>query len=315
MPDKIFAVAPMMDCTDRHCRVLHRALSRRAWLYTEMVTAEAVIRGDRARLIGFSDAEHPVALQLGGSDPGLLARAARLGEAQGYDEINLNVGCPSDRVQSGRFGACLMAEPALVAAALAGAVRRRGVRSLPWSKAALQLIDRAAYARRADPDGWPDLSDEALSASLETWLGPHLAGRRSLAEIGPDVLSAALDDLVGWNRKRELDRLAPTHFTAPTGSNVPIDYEAEQGPTVSIRVQELFGLARHPAIAGGRMPLVIELLSPAHRPVQVTRDLPGFWRGSYADVKAEMRGRYPKHPWPDDPLSAPATRRAKRRGE
>ncbi len=112
-----------------------------------------------------------------------------------------------------------------------------------------------------------------------------------------------------------LDAEAPTHFTAPTGSSVPIDYEAEQGPTVSIRVQELFGLATHPSIAGGRVPLVIELLSPAHRPVQVTRDLPGFWRGSYADVKADMRGRYPKHPWPDDPLHAPATRRAKRRGE
>ena len=95
---------------------------------------------------------------------------------------------------------------------------------------------------------------------------------------------------------------------------MPIDYDAEQGPTVSIRVQELFGLARHPTIAGGRVPLTIELLSPAHRPVQVTRDLPGFWRGSYADVKTEMRGRYPKHPWPDDPLSAPATRRAKPRG-
>ena len=118
-----------------------------------------------------------------------------------------------------------------------------------------------------------------------------------------------------WSLRKRLDAEAPTHFTAPTGSRVPIDYEAEQGPTVSIRVQELFGLARHPAIAGGRVPLTIELLSPAHRPVQVTRDLPGFWRGSYKDVKTEMRGRYPKHPWPDDPLTAPATRRAKRRGE
>ena len=106
-----------------------------------------------------------------------------------------------------------------------------------------------------------------------------------------------------------------TLITAPTGSAVPIDYEAEQGPTVSIRVQEVFGMAQHPAIAGGRVPLVIELLSPAHRPVQVTRDLPGFWRGSYAAVKAEMKGRYPRHPWPDDPLSAPATRRAKPRGQ
>jgi tRNA-dihydrouridine synthase A len=114
LQDKILAVAPMMDCTDRHCRVLHRLLSRRAWLYTEMVTAEAVIRGDRARLIGFSDVEHPVALQLGGSDPSRLAEAAKIGEDFGYDEINLNVGCPSDRVQSGCFGAALMKEPARV---------------------------------------------------------------------------------------------------------------------------------------------------------------------------------------------------------
>src|SRR6185295_13580559 len=108
-----FAVAPMMDWTDRHCRVLHRLLTRHARLYTEMVTADAVIHGDRERLIGFSPVEHPVALQLGGSEPAKLAEAARVGESFGYDEINLNVGCPSDRVQSGRFGACLMREPAL----------------------------------------------------------------------------------------------------------------------------------------------------------------------------------------------------------
>jgi ATP-dependent helicase HrpB len=107
---------------------------------------------------------------------------------------------------------------------------------------------------------------------------------------------------------------APTHFVAPSGSPVPIEYGAEEGPKISVRVQELFGLDRHPAIAGGRIALVVELLSPAGRPVQVTRDLPGFWRGSYAAVRSEMRGRYPRHPWPDDPLSAPATTRAKRRG-
>ena len=127
-------------------------------------------------------------------------------------------------------------------------------------------------------------------------------------------MRAALDALLPWTLRKRLDAEAPTHFTAPTGSPCRSTTTAEQGPNVSIRVQELFGLARHPAIAGGRVPLVIELLSPAHRPVQVTRDLPGFWRGSYADVKTEMRGRYPRHPWPDDPLRAPATRRAKPRG-
>ncbi|MGH6664512.1 MAG: ATP-dependent helicase C-terminal domain-containing protein [Pseudolabrys sp.] len=144
---------------------------------------------------------------------------------------------------------------------------------------------------------------------------PFLAGKTALSQIGADDLAAALDALLPWSLRKRLDAEAPTHFTAPSGSSVPIDYEAEQGPTVSIRVQELFGLARHPTIAGGRVPLVIELLSPAQRPVQVTHDLPGFWGGSYREVKTEMRGRYPRHPWPDDPLSAPATRRAKKRGE
>jgi ATP-dependent helicase HrpB len=119
--------------------------------------------------------------------------------------------------------------------------------------------------------------------------------------------------LLPWPLKRRLDAEAPTHFEAPTGSAVPIDYEAEGGPKLAIRVQELFGLDRHPAIAGGKVALLIELLSPAHRPVQMTRDLPGFWRGSYAVVRAEMRGRYPKHPWPEDPIAAAPTRRAKPR--
>jgi ATP-dependent helicase HrpB len=179
----------------------------------------------------------------------------------------------------------------------------------------LQLRGRVAFLRRAEGDEWPDVSDGALAQSAAEWLAPFLTDKTALAQIGADDLAAALDALLPWTLRKRLEAEAPTHFTAPTGSAVPIDYEAEQGPTVSIRVQELFGLAAHPTIAGGRVPLVIELLSPAHRPVQVTRDLPGFWRGSYADVKTEMRGRYPRHPWPDDPLSAPATRRAKPRGQ
>src|SRR5262249_26196962 len=134
------------------------------------------------------------------------------------------------------------------------------------------------------------------------------------AQLGADELGDALSVLLPYNLQRRLDAEAPTHFEAPFGSRVPIDYEAEEGPKLAIRVQELFGLAQHSAIAGGRVPLVIELLSPAHRPVQVTRDLLACWRGSYAAVRSEMRGRYPRHPWPDDPLSAPATRRAKPRG-
>ena len=143
---------------------------------------------------------------------------------------------------------------------------------------------------------------------------PLLDGKTTLASVSADELSAAIGALLPWNLKRRLDAEAPTHFSAPSGSSVPIDYDGEEGPKLAIRVQELYGLDRHPSIAGGKVPLVVELLSPAQRPVQVTRDLPGFWRGSYAAVKAEMRGRYPRHPWPDEPLKATATRRAKPRG-
>src|SRR6185312_15117965 len=138
-------------------------------------------------------------------------------------------------------------------------------------------------------------------------------GKTTLKEFSAEDMSNALMAALPYTMRRRLDAEAPTHFTAPTGSNVAIDYEAEGGPKFAIRVQELFGLDKHPSIAAGRVPLVVELLSPGHKPVQVTRDLPGFWRGSYAAVKAEMRGRYPRHPWPDDPRSAPATRRAKPR--
>ena len=198
---------------------------------------------------------------------------------------------------------------------LAEGIATIGIGKLPWSKPQLQLRDRVQFLRNAEGDEWPDLSDGALAGTAAEWLAPFLTDKTSLAQISADDLSAALDALLPWALRKRLDAEAPTHFTAPSGSHVPIDYKAGEGPKLSIRVQELFGLTQHPSIAGGRVPLVIELLSPAHRPVQVTRDLPGFWSGSYKDVKAEMRGRYPRHPWPDDPLTAPATRRAKRGGE
>jgi ATP-dependent helicase HrpB len=186
---------------------------------------------------------------------------------------------------------------------------------LPWGKAALQFRTRVQFLRGTEGDEWPDLSSEGLARSTADWLEPLLMDKTACSEISSHELSEAMLNLVPWNMRRRLDAEAPMHFIAPTGSQVSIDYESEQGPTVSIRVQELFGLATHPSIADGRVPLTIELLSPALRPVQVTRDLPGFWRGSYTDVKVEMRGRYPRHPWPDDPLHAPATRRAKPRGQ
>ena len=190
----------------------------------------------------------------------------------------------------------------------------QGLDRLDWSKAALQLRTRVQFLRKAEGDEWPDLSDGGLAVSAADWLEPLLTDKTARNQIGAGELFDAVSNLVPWNLRRRLDEEAPTHFTAPTGTNVPVDYEAEQGPTISIRLQELFGLSKHPSIAGGRIPLVIELLSPGHKPVQITRDLPGFWRGSYADVRTDMRGRYPRHPWPDDPASALPTRRAKPRG-
>jgi ATP-dependent helicase HrpB len=197
---------------------------------------------------------------------------------------------------------------------LAEGIARIGIARLPWTISLLQWRNRVGFLRRLEGEEWPDLSNDRLAATAADWLAPALLGKISVAALGADELKDAVQTLVPWKLRRRLDAEAPTHFAAPSGSSVPIDYDDEEGPKLSIRVQELFGLDRHPAIAGGRVPLLIELLSPAHRPVQVTRDLPGFWRGSYAAVKAEMKGRYPRHPWPDDPIKAPATRRAKPRG-
>ncbi len=197
---------------------------------------------------------------------------------------------------------------------LAEAIAATGLDRLPFSKHLDQWRDRVLFLRKSEGDEWPDLSNAALAASVQEWLAPLFADKTALKQLGADELSNAIMELLPWNLRRRLDAEAPTHFEAPTGTSVPIDYEAEAGPTISIRVQELFGLNRHPSIAGGRVPLVIALLSPAHRPVQLTRDLPGFWRGSYEAVRAEMRGRYPKHPWPDNPATAMPTRRAKRPG-
>jgi ATP-dependent helicase HrpB len=196
----------------------------------------------------------------------------------------------------------------------ADGLAQAGLGRLPWSKALQQWRDRVMFLRKAEGDAWPDLSDAALATERAAWLEPMLHDKTSLGQISAADLSDAVMGLLVWDLRARLDREAPTHFEAPTGSQVAIDYEAEQGPTIAIRVQELFGLNAHPSIAQGKIPLVVELLSPAHRPVQVTRDLPGFWRGSYAAVRTDLRGRYPRHPWPDDPANAMPTRRAKPRG-
>ncbi|MCA6115536.1 ATP-dependent helicase HrpB [Bradyrhizobium sp. WSM 1738] len=189
-----------------------------------------------------------------------------------------------------------------------------GLDKLPWSKALKQWRDRVMFLRKAEGDSWPDLSDAALATEAENWLVPALYDKTSLKELSAGDLSDALMARLPWELRARLEREAPTHFEAPTGTMLAIDYGAEQGPTIAVRLQELFGLNTHPSIAKGAVPLVLELLSPAQRPVQVTRDLPGFWRGSYAAVRSDLRGRYPRHPWPEDPANALPTRRVKPRG-
>ncbi|MEW9837050.1 ATP-dependent helicase HrpB [Mesorhizobium marinum] len=196
--------------------------------------------------------------------------------------------------------------------AILEAIRQHGLSLIDWQKEAETLRQRLSWLHRGLGAPWPDVSDEALVATLDDWLRPFLRGEASLARIDAGTLRDALTSLVPHDLQRRVASLAPTHFDAPSGSRVPILYEGEW-PVLAIRVQELFGLDVHPSIANGKVPLTLELLSPAHRPIQKTRDLPGFWRGSWADVRADMRGRYPKHVWPDDPLAAEATARAKPR--
>lgn len=204
-------------------------------------------------------------------------------------------------------------DPAMIAGALSGEVLRKGLSALPFGEAVEGLRARVGFLRRADAS-WPDLSDAGLLASLEDWLEPLLTGKRRLSQLSDGELAAAMRTLIPWDLGRRLDAEAPERFEAPTGSRLKIDYGAEAGPTVSVRVQELYGLADHPVVGPGRTPLLFELLSPAHRPIQLTRDLPGFWKGSWPDVRRDMRGRYPKHVWPEDPANAAPTTRAKPRG-
>ncbi len=215
-----------------------------------------------------------------------------------------------------RLGAILLsggqdsrAAPAEIEAALLEGVRSNGLALLPWNGGAASLRRRLAFARARD-DSLPDLSDAALAGRLDEWLAPLLSGKRRLGDISGGELRSALENLIGWDARQRLDRLAPAEFVTPAGSRHAIDYEAEAGPTVTIRVQALFGLSEHPTVAG--RPLILALTSPAGRPIQTTGDLPGFWRGSWSAVAKEMRGRYPKHPWPDDPAAADPTLRTKK---
>jgi ATP-dependent helicase HrpB len=198
-------------------------------------------------------------------------------------------------------------------AALAAGIRELGMEVLSFSKEAAQLRDRIGFLHRTLGPPWPDVSEEALLARLEDWFVPFQGEARGLSDISAGGISNGLMSLLPHEEQRQLGRMAPTHFEAPTGQRHPIHYDGPE-PLLTIRVQELFGLTKHPSIGDGRLPLVLELTSPAHRPIQTTRDLPGFWAGSWKDVRAEMRGRYPRHPWPEDPAGAAPTTRVKPRG-
>ena len=197
-------------------------------------------------------------------------------------------------------------------AAMLDGIRQLGLGALPWSDDLSKWRERVAFLRAQD-ESWPDLSDAALLATLPAWLGPFLDGVSRRDHLGRIDLAVALKALVPWDRQRELDRLVPTHIEVPSGSHVPIDYTIPAEPSLSVRLQEMFGLSDTPRIAGGKVPLTIHLLSPARRPVQVTRDLASFWATGYKAVKAELKGRYPRHYWPDDPLVAEPTARVKPR--
>jgi ATP-dependent helicase HrpB len=219
-----------------------------------------------------------------------------------------------------RFGALVLErkpiaapEQQALARAMADGIRQLGLSALPWTADARAVQARIGFLHRLDPDNWPDVSDATLAADPLAWLGEHLGGVTRRAHLARIDVAAALLERLDWKQRRDLDRLAPTRIDVPTGRSVAIDYSGEW-PVLAVKLQEMFGMRATPTVADGRVPILVHLLSPAGRPVQVTRDLEGFWRNGYAAVRAELRGRYPKHPWPDDPLAATPTKGVKRRG-
>jgi ATP-dependent helicase HrpB len=219
-----------------------------------------------------------------------------------------------------RLGALILEEthqakpdPEQVAAALLQALQEKGIDRLPWSDEAWRMRQRLAFLHQLAPDQWPDVSDAALTATMGAWLAPHLLGLRSLDQVARlDFKEMLLADL-SWAQRQEMDRLAPTHLEVPSGSRIALDYSDLTTPVLAVRLQEVFGLLDTPKIGGGKVPLLLHLLSPASRPVQVTRDLRSFWTTGYFEVRKDLRGRYPKHHWPDDPLTAVPTKWTKKR--
>jgi ATP-dependent helicase HrpB len=217
-----------------------------------------------------------------------------------------------------RLGAIVLREvrisnpdPDRVAEALIQGVRGEGLHVLPWSEGARRTRERISFVRTLEP-GWPDVSDAALMGTLEQWLGPHIQGLSKLSDLEHVDLGAALLDRLAREQRAVLERLAPTHLVVPSGSRLPLDYRDPAQPVLAVRVQEMFGQTQTPRVGGGKVPVTLHLLSPAGRPVQVTRDLAGFWRTTYFEVRKDLKGRYPRHPWPDDPSVAEPTKRVRK---
>ncbi|MBM3515847.1 MAG: ATP-dependent helicase HrpB [Alphaproteobacteria bacterium] len=201
-------------------------------------------------------------------------------------------------------------EPELLVSAVCDGIRRLGIDVLPWSGALTTTRERVAFVRKLESEGsWPDLGDRALTENLEQWLGPFLTGITRRSHFARIDLRAAIEALLPWPLTNRLEQLAPSRLTVPSGSSIAIDYAGSGGPALSVKLQEVFGLTATPTVAGGRVPVTLHLLSPAQRPIAVTADLASFWRNAYPAVRSEMRGRYPRHTWPEDPLSAVPTRR------
>jgi ATP-dependent helicase HrpB len=278
------------------------ALARNQWLAVGEVAGAAA----GARILSAAGIDEPTVLEL------FSGRIETTRDAE-FDPANGSV----TPMRSRRLGAIRLAsgpdpnpDQSAIEQALLQGLRQHGLELLPWDERASQLRPRAAFAHQHDAS-IPLLHDAALLDRADEWLVPLLAGKRRLSDIERGSLAQALEQLLGYPAMRQLDRIAPAEFASPAGSRHSIDYAAAGGPSVEVRAQALFGLASHPSLGGG-VPLVIAITSPAGRPIQTTKDLPGFWAGSWRDVVKDMRGRYPKHHWPDDPASAAPTLRTKR---
>lgn len=277
-----FIVAVDLDDRDRDARILLAAPLGKADIEEQFV--DRIVRGE--------------SVEWSSRDQAVIARRVARFDAVVLDDHPLPE-IPADAAR---------------AAMLAG-VRELGIAALNWTREARELQARMEFARRWAPDAsdWPAVDDESLAASFEQWLAPWLDGVTRKEHLSRVSLTEALRALMSWDQQRTLDEVAPSHLEVPTGSRIRIDYLDESAPVVAVRLQEVFGLEKTPLIGGGRVPVTFKLLSPAQRPVQVTRDLAGFWRGSYADVRKDMRGRYPKHYWPENPLEAEPTRGVRKR--